>query len=46
MGYVWFATLVDLYENVTFVIQTSSGIRESHPHDVTITKEALNYSAR
>lgn len=44
MGYLGAPTLVDLYENATFVIQTSSGIRESHPHDVKITKEAPNYS--
>ena len=44
MGYLGAATLVDLYENAGFVIQTSSGIRESHPHDINITKEAPNYS--
>ncbi|EPY2281605.1 IMP dehydrogenase [Clostridium sporogenes] len=44
MGYLGSATLNDLYENATFVIQTSSGIRESHPHDISITKEAPNYS--
>ena len=44
MGYLGAPTLVDLYENATFVIQTASGIRESHPHDVKITKEAPNYS--
>ena len=44
MGYLGAATLEDLYENATFVTQTSSGIRESHPHDINITKEAPNYS--
>ena len=44
MGYLGSKTLVDLYETSTFVIQTASGIRESHPHDVVITKEAPNYS--
>lgn len=44
MGYLGAATLEDLYENATFVVQTSSGIRESHPHDINITKEAPNYS--
>ena len=44
MGYLGAPTLDDLYENAKFVIQTSSGIRESHPHDVNITKEAPNYS--
>ncbi|CUO15292.1 MAG: IMP dehydrogenase [Sarcina ventriculi] len=44
MGYLGAATLEDLYKNATFVTQTSSGIRESHPHDINITKEAPNYS--
>ena len=44
MGYLGAKTLEDLYENATFVVQTSSGLRESHPHDVVITKEAPNYS--
>ena len=44
MGYLGAATLNDLYETATFVTQTSSGIRESHPHDINITKEAPNYS--
>lgn len=44
MGYLGAATLQDLYENATFVVQTSSGLRESHPHDIVITKEAPNYS--
>ena len=46
MGYLGAATLVDLYENAGFVTQTASGIRESHPHDINITKEAPNYSVR
>ncbi|AYD39492.1 IMP dehydrogenase [Clostridium fermenticellae] len=44
MGYLGAKTLQDLYENATFVIQTSAGLRESHPHDISITKEAPNYS--
>ncbi|EJO5347680.1 IMP dehydrogenase [Clostridium botulinum] len=44
MGYLGSPTLNDLYEKATFVVQTSSGIRESHPHDISITKEAPNYS--
>ena len=44
MGYLGAPTLDDLYENAKFVVQTSSGIRESHPHDINITKEAPNYS--
>ena len=44
MGYLGAPTLERLYETATFVVQTSSGIRESHPHDINITKEAPNYS--
>ncbi len=44
MGYLGARTLKDLYENATFVVQTASGLRESHPHDISITKEAPNYS--
>ena len=44
MGYLGAPTLEDLYENSKFVVQTASGIRESHPHDVNITKESPNYS--
>ncbi|GAA0180699.1 IMP dehydrogenase [Clostridium sediminicola] len=44
MGYLGAKTLVDLYENARFVTQSASGLRESHPHDISITKEAPNYS--
>jgi IMP dehydrogenase len=44
MGYLGSKTLVDLYNTATFVIQSSAGLRESHPHDISITKEAPNYS--
>jgi IMP dehydrogenase len=44
MGYLGSKTLEDLYNTATFVVQTASGLRESHPHDVVITKEAPNYS--
>ena len=44
MGYLGAPDLENLYENAKFVVQTASGIRESHPHDVNITKEAPNYS--
>lgn len=43
MGYCGAATIEELKE-AKFTVITSSGIRESHPHDVTITKEAPNYS--
>ncbi len=44
MGYLGSSTLKDLYETANFVVQTSAGFRESHPHDIVITKEAPNYS--
>jgi len=44
MGYLGSANLEQLFETSTFVVQTSAGLRESHPHDVSITKEAPNYS--
>ncbi|THD65842.1 IMP dehydrogenase [Robertkochia marina] len=44
MGYCGAKDINDLKENGRFVKITASGINESHPHDVTITKEAPNYS--
>lgn len=44
MGYCGTATIKELQENTNFVKITSAGLRESHPHDITITKEAPNYS--
>lgn len=43
MGYVGCATIDEMRERATFVEITSAGIRESHVHDVQITKEAPNY---
>ena len=43
MGYQGCATIDDLHENSAFVEITASGVRESHVHDVQITKEAPNY---
>jgi IMP dehydrogenase len=43
MGYCGCATIQDLRENARFVRLTSAGLRESHVHDVIITKEAPNY---
>ena len=43
MGYVGAATINDLRENAQFVKITNAGLRESHPHDVQITKKAPNY---
>lgn len=44
MGYCGAATIKELKENARFVVVTSAGMRESHPHDVYITKEAPNYT--
>ena len=44
MGYCGAKDIPTLQENGRFVRITSSGITESHPHNVTITKEAPNYS--
>lgn len=46
MGYVGAPDLKALRENAQFVQITGAGLRESHPHDVQITKEAPNYSAK
>jgi IMP dehydrogenase len=45
MGYVGAASIDALRTESRFVRITSAGLRESHPHDVTITREAPNYSA-
>ena len=44
LGYLGSKDIDTLYETATFVVQTSAGLRESHPHDINITKEAPNYS--
>jgi IMP dehydrogenase len=44
MGYCGAGSIEELKKNGRFVKITSSGIHESHPHNVTITKEAPNYS--
>ena len=43
MGYTGAATLKDFRERAQFVRITGAGLRESHAHDVTITREAPNY---
>ena len=43
MGYVGCRTIEELRQNARFIRVTSSGLRESHVHDVIITKEAPNY---
>ena len=44
MGYVGCSTVEALRSETEFVRITMAGLRESHPHDVTITREAPNYS--
>ena len=44
MGYCGARTIDELRENGRFIKMTSAGLRESHPHDIQITKEAPNYS--
>jgi len=44
MGYCGSRTLAELREKAVFIQVTPSGLRESHPHDIQITKEAPNYS--
>ena len=44
MGYVGAHNLEELRENTQFVRMSGAGLRESHPHDVQVTKEAPNYS--
>ena len=46
MGYCGAATVNDLQQNAKFVKITNAGYTESHPHNITITKEAPNYSRR
>lgn len=43
MGYCGAATLTDLTKRAEFIEITSAGLKESHPHDVHITKETPNY---
>jgi len=44
MGYCGTATIDELRKNGKFVRITGAGLRESHPHDIQVTKEAPNYS--
>jgi IMP dehydrogenase len=45
MGYLGCATIAELHQKARFVKISSQGLRESHVHDVIITKEAPNYRA-
>lgn len=44
MGYCGARTIEDLHENAEFVKISAASLKESHPHDIQITKEAPNYS--
>ena len=46
MGYCGTKNIEDLIENGKFVRITGAGLKESHPHDIYITKEAPNYSVQ
>ena len=46
MGYTGARTLANFRERVSFVRITGAGLKESHVHDVTITREAPNYPTR
>jgi IMP dehydrogenase len=43
MGYVGAKTLEEMVEKSEFIQITSASLKESHPHDIMITKEAPNY---
>ncbi|MBQ3790710.1 MAG: IMP dehydrogenase [Lachnospiraceae bacterium] len=44
MGYCGCATIEELKQNARFIKMSAAALRESHPHDIQITKEAPNYS--
>ncbi|QZY54211.1 IMP dehydrogenase [Crassaminicella profunda] len=46
MGYCGTPTIKDMVENGKFIKITAASLKESHPHDISITKEAPNYSVR
>lgn len=46
MGYAGAATIKEMQENTRFTRITGAGLRESHPHDVMIVKEAPNYGSK
>lgn len=46
MGYCGCANLHEMQQEARFVRMTSAGLRESHPHDIIITKESPNYYTR
>jgi IMP dehydrogenase len=46
MGYCGTRTIEELRTNSKFVMVTAASVRESHPHDISITMESPNYSSR
>ncbi|HRK04137.1 MAG TPA: IMP dehydrogenase [Chlorobiota bacterium] len=46
MGYCGCASIPDMQRDARFVRMTAAGLRESHPHDIIITKESPNYFTR
>jgi len=44
MGYCGVPTIQELINNTRFIRITGAGLKESHPHDISITKESPNYS--
>jgi IMP dehydrogenase len=46
MGYCGCGTIDELQANAQFIRITGAGLKESHPHDIYITKEAPNYSTQ
>ena len=46
LGYCGAETIIDLQEKAQFVKITAASLKESHPHDITISKEAPNYSSQ
>lgn len=46
MGYLGCTSIAEMHEKAEFVEITSAGVRESHVHDVQITKEAPNYHVK
>lgn len=44
MGYCGVRNIEEMKTKTKFILMTNAGLRESHPHDVIITKEAPNYS--
>jgi IMP dehydrogenase len=43
MGYMGAANIGEIHDKAQFVRVTGAGVREAHPHDIQITKEAPNY---